>query len=210
MAVWPASSARSRVRQVLAASGLSALEATASAWFEAQGIDSIDELREAETETELADALQLKPSRRKIFLKEVAKYNRTAAAAIMAARLVQDPPTLVRPARLRPATAAQAIDAATAVVSGPLLHFDMSRSSCVADERRLIKAGGKGRYRVARIAALALTISQPTSSASCDGQRTRGASSFLTAHASPAAIRVTIRGAARGGQITTTFPAIGL
>lgn len=133
------------VRQVLAASGLSALEATASAWFEAQGIDSIDELREAETETELADALQLKPSRRKIFLKEVAKYNRTAAAAIMAARLVQDPPTLVRPARLRPATAAQAIDAATAVVSGPLLHFDMSRSSCVADERRLIKAGGKGK-----------------------------------------------------------------
>ena len=69
------------LRPVLAASKLEALEAAASAWFDAQGINSISELREAETEVELATALQLKPSRKKIFLKQIAKYSSPAANA---------------------------------------------------------------------------------------------------------------------------------
>ena len=62
------------LRQVLVAAKLRDREADAVAWFEEEGIESIDDLKEAETENDLVEALKLGKSKAKILLKHIAQY----------------------------------------------------------------------------------------------------------------------------------------
>ena len=68
------------LREVLRAAKLSEREADAVAWFREQGIESIAELKDAEIEAEFAQALRLKPSKAKIFLKRIAESTTAAPA----------------------------------------------------------------------------------------------------------------------------------
>jgi len=47
--------------------------ATASAWCKEQGVDSVAELKEAEMEGQLVEALNLKPAKAKLLLKRIAE-----------------------------------------------------------------------------------------------------------------------------------------
>ena len=69
------------LRQVLVAAKLRDREAEAVAWFEEQGIDSIDELRKAEMEKDLVEALKLKPGKAKVLLKDIGQYKPAAEDA---------------------------------------------------------------------------------------------------------------------------------
>ena len=59
------------LRELLDGLSLSDLLPMASTWCKEQGLDSLDELREAEMEAELVDALGLKPGKAKILLKRL-------------------------------------------------------------------------------------------------------------------------------------------
>jgi hypothetical protein len=67
------------LRQVLKAAKVATCEAAAVAWFDAQGLSSIDDLKEVEMENELVAAMQLKPGAHKLLLKKIAQYTAPAA-----------------------------------------------------------------------------------------------------------------------------------